>query len=73
MTNQGLVDADTINIVDSIPVGLIFDAGLSGWTYDPVTMLADTTIAPVGSLQPSESVSIDLQLIVAGSLPLVRN
>ncbi|MEZ5039325.1 MAG: T9SS type A sorting domain-containing protein [Saprospiraceae bacterium] len=69
VTNQGLVDADTINIVDSIPVGLIFDAGLSGWTYDPVTMLADTTIAPVGSLQPSESVSIDLQLIVAGSLP----
>ncbi|MEZ5039327.1 MAG: SdrD B-like domain-containing protein [Saprospiraceae bacterium] len=69
VTNQGLVDADTINIVDSIPVGLIFDAGLSGWTYDPVTMLADTTIAPVGSLQPNESVSIDLQLIVAGSLP----
>ncbi len=59
--NQGNVPARDIQVVDYIPCGLLFEASnpiniANGWTYDPITRIATTTIP--GVLMPGESVSV---------------
>jgi uncharacterized repeat protein (TIGR01451 family) len=73
--NQGDISADNIEIVDYVPDGLLFDATLNPeWAFDAVTGTASITLSagdgelPVDGLEPGQSTTITITLVVADAM-----
>ncbi|MBC6994233.1 DUF11 domain-containing protein, partial [Lewinella lacunae] len=69
--NQGAIPADNIELIDFIPAGFLFDAGLNPDWADNADGTASTTLTvmdgelPDGGLLPGQNVTIQIVLTVA--------
>ncbi len=74
VVNQGMIPADNISLTDYIPSGMFFDGPLNpGWTFVSGkavrTLSVANSLLPSGGLAPGQTVSVNLQLVVASPLP----
>ena len=72
VTNQGDINADNVAVVDFIPSGMMFDAGITGnevWTAGVGVATTTLSVAdgelPVGGLAPGQTATATIMLVLA--------